>query len=451
MPMRMHWALLALGGLLVAAPWACGSSDDGSDPPGAGGAGAGTGAGGGTTSSTGGSGAAGGGGSTGTGGAISSGGFGGTSWQVPSGCLQHSPPMLFDTSDNCMSQPEIDRVFDVQPLRWKGSDFMLVNEGNEFKVWNVDQPDQPQVVQWQTHFNVPNVGDSDYDLFDIAVCDDCRYGAVTYKASTVVLFDLGTGPSPQVIEQQQYTSALGSGNLPFVHGGQLYLLNVDLKDECGGDLAALHRFNGILPGELELVQCVPQQLGVTGSVILGGLFVPRPDADYVYVTGQFSRIHIFRVDDVGESITLTPVGPSFTLWGTAGYQDSFAVDLRTDPPLAVSAVGNSVAPALTIYDLSNPAEPAPLSTVPLSLTRAAIWYPFVWTSGATGGTYTFDITDPHNPVPLDQDLWDPSHPWNSFDCEHSYDATFHPNGSMLYVARYSVLQKISVCGPPGGW
>jgi len=404
--------------------------------------GGGNGAAGGTTS---------GGGTTGTGGGGGAGGSGGAPWAIPAGCIDHAPPMMFDTSDDCTSIETIDRVFDIESLRWKGSDYLVVNEGNEFKIWNVDQPNEPQITLWHTYFNVPNVGDSDYDLFDIALCADCRYGAVTYKANIVELFDLGTGATPSLQEHERYGQVFGGGNVAFMHDGQQYLLDIDLKDECGGDLAALHRLNGILPGDLELVECLGKPSGVMDSHINGGQLVPGPTADYLYVTGQFNKLYIFRIDDQGSSISLTHVGPSTPLWGSIGRSDSFAIDLHVQPPLALRTVGNSTIDALTLYDLSDPANPTELSNLELATNSAALWYPFAWASSAAGDTYTFDVTDPTAPVPLDQDVWSPTQPWNNHDCTRSYDALFHPQGSMLYVARYSVMQKFNLCGPPGGW
>jgi len=298
---------------------------------------------------------------------------------------------------------------------------------------------------------VPNVGDSDYDLFDIAVCDDCRYGAVTYKASTVELFDLGTGPSPMVVEHERYEPVIGQGSLAFEHDGQQYLLNNDLEDDCGGALAALHQVDGILPANIQLVECVPRPSGVQDTHISGGQLVPGPGADYLYVAGQFNKLYFYRIDAAGSAISLTHVGPAETFWGSIGRHDAFAIDLRAQPPLGLRTATNSIVDAFTLFDLSDPANPVELSNLELEVNSAALWYPFAWAASPTGVTYTFDITDPSAPVPLDQDLWEPSHPCNAHDCLRSQDAVFHPNGSMLYLARYSVMQRFSVCGPPGGW
>ena len=95
-------------------------------------------------------------------------------------CTEMLPLQLFDSTGNCSSQPEISRVFDARRFEWRGHHYIYINRGNEIEAWNIDNPRSPQPQAGSgSWFNVPNVGDSDYDLINLAICDDCRYGVAS--------------------------------------------------------------------------------------------------------------------------------------------------------------------------------------------------------------------------------------------------------------------------------
>ena len=120
------------------------------------------------------------------------------------GCFAFIEDFSYSPS-NCSSQPEIDRVFRLQAITWKNHKYLFVDEGNELKIFNIDNPLNP-VSTATSHFNIPNFGDSDYDLLSFSVCDDCRYGIANYKLATV-LFDLGVGSVPHFVDEHKNCDA----------------------------------------------------------------------------------------------------------------------------------------------------------------------------------------------------------------------------------------------------
>jgi len=117
----------------------------------------------------------------------------GTAWAQP------QPECLADrgtlrTSLNCRGEPSIPKYFDASIFRWSGHDELVVSNGNNLILWNVDDPREP-VAGPTSIFAVGNMGDSDYDLMNYSLCDDCRWAAADFKSGSF-LFDLGTGPAP---------------------------------------------------------------------------------------------------------------------------------------------------------------------------------------------------------------------------------------------------------------
>ena len=71
-------------------------------------------------------------------------------------CFDHLSTRNY-TPWNCTAMPEIDRVFRMQTITWKGHDYLFLDAGNEIKVFNIDSPQNPVVVAGSS-FDVPNVG-----------------------------------------------------------------------------------------------------------------------------------------------------------------------------------------------------------------------------------------------------------------------------------------------------
>ena len=74
-------------------------------------------------------------------------------------------------------------------------DYMMLNVGNEFVVYNVDDPAYP-TLSAESGFEFGTAGDSDYDMLNFDVCDDCCYGTFVNKVTGTVIFDFGGGATP---------------------------------------------------------------------------------------------------------------------------------------------------------------------------------------------------------------------------------------------------------------
>jgi len=141
---------------------------------------------------------------------------------VAADCLDALQPLLEDTSDDCVGIPSNPKFFEASTFRWGGTERLIVNTGNELKLWSVQKPRSP-VFGAASAFNVPNQGDSDYDLLNFSVCDGCRYGVAVFKLG-ISLFDFGTLSAPGFTDDFAYmTSSEPQGAFTFSIGGQQYL------------------------------------------------------------------------------------------------------------------------------------------------------------------------------------------------------------------------------------
>ncbi len=73
-------------------------------------------------------------------------------------CFEHIRNLNYSPT-NCSAQPEIDRVFRLQEIIWKGHNYLFVDEGNEIKIFNIDSPLNPTNVT-TSNFNIQNVGEN---------------------------------------------------------------------------------------------------------------------------------------------------------------------------------------------------------------------------------------------------------------------------------------------------
>jgi hypothetical protein len=343
---------------------------------------------------------------------------------------------LLNTSDNCSSQPEIDKAFAVDVFRWKNHDYLIANTGNDLQLWNIDAPLTP-IEREQSNFHMPNLGDSDYGLLNFSVCDDCRWGAAFFKTG-VVLFDLGTGNLPRLRngEREVYADAIFvQGVFTFSYRGQQYLIATDLPDECPSTSSTLYAFNGIEANDIERIACIENENPPTE--IIGGFFIEDDGGAYLYLGDRDSQVHIYELLGSGMSVSLEHKGAPMHahMIKTKGL----AVDLNRGYANCANEQG------ATLWDIRNPAHPVALTTLPGYVNVAAIHYPLAWTArrGWMDSSMTYDINPPTHPIELDPQFWDPDNPWNRYACENIYDAEFSPDGSALYLARYSVLQVAS--------
>jgi len=353
-----------------------------------------------------------------------------------SGCLADGG--TFRTSLNCRGEPSIPKFFEVSTFSWGGRDYLALNTGNELSLYRITDPLNP-TPETASHFNVGNQGDSDYDLLNYSICDDCRYGVATYKLGTV-LFDLGTGAAPRFVASRFYgTSSDPRGAFTFEHGGAQYLLANYLPDDCGSD-ATLYRYGG--PQDIEPVGCLDVP-GFAGKFING----VKIDGSYLYLGFYDNWLYIYRVGS-GGSLSFVAKSP---IRASMARGKGFAVDRAAG--LAVSSFVNG---GMRVWNISAPAAPVEVASVAGNFGLTAMRHPFAWVAQpmAPDSSRTFDIGA--QPVPMDQEFWSPDNPWNNHNpppaeqCEWPTSAAFSPDGTAMYLARYNVAQVIdfSACPPP---
>ena len=357
-------------------------------------------------------------------------------------CLDALEPLLEDTSDDCIGIPSNPKFFEASTLWWGGLERLVVNTGNELRMWTIDDAQAP-VFAAESALNVPNQGDSDYDLLNYSFCDDCRFGVAVFKLG-VSLFDLGTMGSPGFADDLAYlTSSEPQGAFTFAIGGQQYLLANSLPGDCGGD-ATLYRFDGIYVGQFEPAGCV--RIPNWNLKIVNGFHLRDGDQSYLYLGFNNRRVYQFSVTELSGSITLRYLNYGDDV-PMAHLMRGKGMAIDQDHGLAVATLKTG---AMRIYDISDPARPVEIASQAGSWDLAALRYPFLWAADRStpDSSVTWDITNPFNPVAVDQGFWDGSWPWNnhSDQCEWPGGAVFAGDASTLYFPRYSVVQMIGFSG-----
>ncbi|MEX1310213.1 MAG: hypothetical protein AB1Z65_07340, partial [Candidatus Sulfomarinibacteraceae bacterium] len=366
------------------------------------------------------------------------------------GCFEHLSTRNYSPA-NCSAQPDIDRVFRMQTITWNGHKYLFLDEGNDIRIFNIDNPQNPDALT-SSFFNVPNVGDSDYDMLSFSVCDDCRYGIANFKAATV-LFDLGTGSTPIFGATHKNTEATQvKGGYTFKYGGQQYLVASSLGSApCSGNDSGLYQFNGIDEAANPLLQCLDGSDGP--PQIANGLKVEGTNPPVFYMSDTFDRVNIYRVR-TSPTFGLDHLGNGGV--ERANMQRGYGIAFDEAAGLmAVAAFGD-----LKIYDIGynsgSPVSPVLLSQPLIGMPNAnavALKYPIVHvaTQYSSDPPLTFDISTPTNVVPLDQAFWDPTQPPNNLGiCVWNNHAVFSDDGAAMYLSRYSAFQVIdpTACSGP---
>ena len=364
------------------------------------------------------------------------------------GCFEHISTRNYSPS-NCTADPDIDRVFRMQLITWNGHDYLFLDEGNEIKVLNIDNQQYPAQGP-VSFFNVPNVGDSDYDMVSFSVCDDCRYGIANFKAATV-LFDLGTDSTPIFSAQTQNDQANQvQGGYTFSYGGQQYLVASSLGSApCSNSTSGVYQFNGIDESQNPLLQCLDSSNGP--PKIANGLKVEGANPPVFYMSDIFDRFNIYRVR-TSPTFGLDDMGNGGIVRANLGRGDGVSVD-EAAGLMAVASFGD-----LMIYDIGytsgSPLAPILHSAMDLAqlptANAVAIRYPVVHVGEqySDAPPLTFDVSIPTNPVPLDKDFWDPDvYPNNLGLCLWNNHVVFSDDGTAMYLSRYSAFQVIdpTVC------
>jgi len=274
---------------------------------------------------------------------------------------------LLDTSDNCVNEPWRERAMEVEAFTWKGHEYVILNEGNEFSIFNIDNPVSPSKVA-TSNFRFGTRGDSDYDLTQFDVCDECRYGVFAHKVKRTVVFDLGSGAVPTfpggVYGIFQVPADLSLGGYVFLKGGQQYLIAADIPGGCVGS-SGLYTLDGV--GNAGLIECIEiggSPLFVRGLQTLntaGGIM-------YLYAAAGNGPVHVFRADGAGAFLDLV-------------YQDSPAgmfgrrYELSIDANNLRAASANINDSTVSIWSLADPAHPALQDVIPATATIVSLQSP----------------------------------------------------------------------------
>lgn len=341
-------------------------------------------------------------------------------------CLTESLPLLMDSSNDPNGVPWVKRSIGVQLWQQGGSQFLVANVGNELNMWQVNNPATP-TQKTVSHFGVPPFGDRDQNLFNVTIGH--RYGYAGYDAQGAVLFDTGTlAGHPSLSAFHYYPEASGIGGLMFTVDGTDYLIAKNLPGSCIGK-PTLWRVNGLT--SLEQVQCLSAGTQAIGCD--GGYRVSDSTGDYLVIADQSRRGYVFRIDP-GPQLTYTGV------WYYAPTSTGHGLAVDVGHGLAASAFGH-----VRLYDVSTGVaaprlvadfEPETAHVVSL----VALSWPYLWVAVTAGNAYAYDISDPSNPVRVDEALWAAP----SYDYSQFRDAVFTDDGQWMFLARFSVLQRFAV-------
>lgn len=343
-----------------------------------------------------------------------------------SACIQDGG--VLRSSFNCTGMPSIPKYFDPAIFTWKGRQILAVSDGNELVYWNITTSNPIPIAG--SVFNVPNQGDSDYDMMGYSICDDCRFGVGVWKLG-IVIWDQGTGVNPGFSSKRFYPIGTDPrGAFVYSEGGKQYLVAKFLPGDMGGT-ATLYEV-------VSPTQLVPiKQISTPGTRIVGGKRIGQ----YVYLGMMDNWLYTFRIE--GGSLTYVNRSP---IRASLGRGDGFSVSGN----LAVSAFVDGA----KLWNVANPASPVLLYSFTGSYQYAAINGNIVWFVGSNNIPKNYFINNPSNPVQFDNEFWYLSNPWNNYgsSCVMPTGAVFSSDGKTLYFGRYAVFQKVNytacVSAPP---
>jgi len=355
---------------------------------------------------------------------------------------------LLDTTNNCVSEPFRPRASDVETFHWKGHDYVIFNMGNELTIYNIDDPANPAHTA-TSEFGFGTRGDSDYDLIDFDVCDDCRYGILSHKVKRTVVFDLGAGATPS-FPPGGYAPYEGLdikiGGYVFAKGGQEYLISATGPGSCSD--SNLYTVDSLT--NLGIVGCV--EVGGAGLNVKGLHEFDAGAAFYLFAAGGDGATHVFRADGAGSALSLT------YLTSPVGMQGR-RYELSIDRNNALLASGKLSASEIQIWDIANPEVPVRLWTVPGTGNNVSLQSPAVGSvptlmtnvAGWPDSTRTFTVGG-NGPEEFEADFWtDPSLIHNDLPiCAFAAGGALSPDGSMLFLSRYAIHQvfDLSDCLQP---
>jgi PKD repeat protein len=335
-------------------------------------------------------------------------------------------------------------------MTWKGHSYLFINDGNGLRIWSIDAPLAPTYLGGHLFacFNgciTEPAADNDYQLYNFSVCDECRYGVASLGTAGTVIFDLGTGSVPAFSESMTLHSAGNNrGAFTFMYKHHQYMVVNSHPGGCDPDQptprATLFLLEGTTAAEATNLQCLVTASG-DSFIVDGGIYLRGTAGDFIYLVSKSHDVYIYKLLGSGSDLVLTFQSSPFK---SVIYQGS---GLRADPSnrYLIAAYSEPTLWDISGANMANPAllaDLAPLVDQPVTI--AAISYPVVWLGKkASPDAYTFDITDPTAPTPLDQSFWSAEQEWNSIPYLANFDAVFSDDGTALYLARYSVVEQIS--------
>ena len=332
----------------------------------------------------------------------------------------------FDTGNSCASQPQIDRVFGEQLVPWGGKQYVFVNEGNDIGIYS--SPSMSRIAK--SHFGVGNMGDSDYDMYNFSVCDDCQFGVANYKRGTVI-FEIG--------EQSRVLTFLSSiiyrdanlvpGAYTYSEGGNQYLIAAGITDDCDG--SALYQVLDV--GNLQFKMCLGTPTSTSG--VVSGDRV----GDYLYLIENTTRVQIYAIN--GNMLSYVGRAP----WNAYGIKDK-AQDFSNGLAVVGSTTG------LKLYDISSPESPVLVSSAPGEFNRVSFEYPLVFAAkkGFRGSEHTFLLVGGVF-VETHQDFWDQTNDWNhpGHQCAEVQSGEWIDGGDKLILSRYAFGDLFDTSGWAG--
>jgi hypothetical protein len=359
---------------------------------------------------------------------------------------------LLDSTESCVNEPWRPRAMGIQNLSWKGHEYVIFNRGNELSIYNIDNPANPQHVD-TSEFRFGTRGDSDYDLLDFDVCDECRYGVFAHKVKGTVIFDMGTGNAPSLSTAAYWSTNPGdfyAGGYTFLKDGQQYLVGSTFPEDCGTYGTGLYAPQGLdKPG---FIGCV--EIGGEPVFVKGLHTFKTGSGLYLYVNDG-GQTHVFRADGAGAGLTMTYLSSPA---GMLARPYSLSIDAAN--ARAASGEASRTVNAVTIWDLSNPGFPVPEQTLPMGANIISLRSPstnspstlFAALQADFGSERAYTVDDGAPYELIDESFWnDRALGHNDLgSCGFPVSSALSPDGSALYLSRNAILEvfDLSDCLAP---
>jgi hypothetical protein len=414
-------------------------------------------------------------------------------------CLTAEDPYL-DWTNQEPALPGTQRGMEVRTWTYQGRDYLLLNTGNRIYRLRIAASGKPVVAARITlacsSVGCPLLIGADYDQWAprFATCDGCEFGFLCSRSGTAA-FGLPNLNTKHLIESSiegaftfrrgsvQYVVATGWPGLCGAGTGQLrpaLLRMTSLTSwehlQCldGGsgtpqrpEFAPLEQLplpaghEAPPPPDVERGRLPLEPLGSTETAAAaegstaGGAYVVTAGVDlgtHVLLLEPYGTGNVYTVIGSGDGLRLTYAStPLQALWK---WGPGIAYDSSTDTLLT------SLKTANTIYDMSNPPAPVPISTLPSDLQGSVALGDGRAVVCDLRDCSTYDVTDLAHPVEIGADWWLPLRPdpppeyppWFSYRWQAHMGVTILDG--VVHFADYSVswplLSDLEACSEPAG-